>query len=75
MHNDDPIVTYDDAARDSKIQYVVPNSLANSTFGVSGQTTTGESYLTGYIELGLGEGQTAGPGAAGGPAPVAHYGR
>jgi hypothetical protein len=58
-----------------KIQYVVPNSLANSTFGVSGQTTTGESYLTGYIELGLGEGQTAGPGAAGGPAPVAHYGR
>jgi hypothetical protein len=58
-----------------KIQYVVPNSLANSTFGVSGQTTTGESYLTGYIELGFGEGQTAGPGTAGGPAPVAHYGR
>jgi hypothetical protein len=58
-----------------KIQYVVPNSLANSTFGVSGQTTTGESYLTGYIELGFGEGQAAGPGTAGGPAPVAHYGR
>ena len=58
-----------------KIQYVVPNSLANSTFGVSGQTTTGESYLTGYIELGFGEGQAAGPGVAGGPAPVAHYGR
>jgi hypothetical protein len=58
-----------------KIQYVVPNSLANSTFGVSGQTTTGESYLTGYIELGFGEGQAAGPGLAGGPAPVAHYGR
>ena len=58
-----------------KIQYVVPANRTQSTFGVGGTTTTGESYLTGYIELGLGEGQTAGPGAAGGPAPVAHYGR
>ena len=28
MHHDDPIVTYDDAARDSKIQYMVPEDEA-----------------------------------------------
>ena len=58
-----------------KIQYVVPANKAASTFGVSGTTTTGESYFTGYIELGFGEGQVAGTGLANGPAPVAHYGR
>lgn len=53
-----------------KVQYVVPANLAASTFGVSGTTTAGESYLTGYIELGFG-----GEGSSGFPAPVAHYGR
>ena len=33
MHNDDPIVTYDDAARDSKIQYVVPEDEAGMKLG------------------------------------------
>jgi hypothetical protein len=28
MHNDDPIVTYDDVARDPKIRYVVPEEEA-----------------------------------------------
>lgn len=58
-----------------KIQYVVPANRAASTFGVSGTTTNGESYFTGYIELGLGEGSQNTPTDAGGPAPVAHYGR
>jgi hypothetical protein len=59
-----------------KIQYVVPANKAASTFGVSGTTTNGESYFTGYIELGFGgEGQLGGPSDANGPAPVAHYGR
>jgi len=53
-----------------KVQYVVPANLANSTFGVSGNTVAGESYLTGYIELGFG-----GEGGTGLPTPVAHYGR
>lgn len=49
-----------------KVQLVLPNSA--STFGVGGrQTSVGEDYLTGYIELGF-EGN-------GTPAPVAHYGR
>ena len=51
-----------------KVQYVVPANLAASTFGVSGQTTAGESYLTGYIEVGFGDNSSL-------PAPVAHYGR
>jgi len=52
-----------------KVQLVVPNSNATlSTFGVRGQSgTTGEDFLTGYIELGF-EGN-------GTPAPVAHFGR
>lgn len=54
-----------------KVQYVVPVNLANSTFGVSGGAgINGETYLTGYIEVGFGDhssGQL--------PAPVAHYGR
>jgi len=54
-----------------KIQLVVPQQYANSTFGVSGTTTTGEAYYTGYIELGLGEGTPSGWT----PTPVAHYGR
>lgn len=59
-----------------KVQYVVPANKAASTFGVSGTTINGESYFTGYIELGLGgEGVLGGPGDANGPAPVAHYGR
>ena len=58
-----------------KIQYVVPANRAASTFGVSGTTITGESYFTGYIELGLGEGSQGTASEAGGPAPVAHYGR
>jgi len=59
-----------------KIQYVVPANKAASTFGVSGTTTNGEPYFTGYIELGFGgEGQLGGPSDALGPAPVAHYGR
>ncbi len=33
MHNDDPIVTYDDVARDSKIQYVVPEDEAGMKLG------------------------------------------
>ena len=52
-----------------KVQLVVPNSNTTlSTFGVRGQSgTTGEDFLTGYIELGF-EGN-------GTPAPVAHFGR
>jgi hypothetical protein len=52
-----------------KVQLVRHNTnVARSTFGVAGQAaTTGEDYLTGYIELGF-EG-------AGVPAPVAHFGR
>lgn len=52
-----------------KVQLVVPNSNPTlSTFGVRGQSgTTGEDFLTGYIELGF-EGN-------GTPAPVAHFGR
>ena len=51
-----------------KVQLVVPTSSAGSTFGVAGrQTSVGEDYFTGYIELGF-EGN-------GTPAPVAHYGR
>ena len=51
-----------------KVQLVVPNTSVGSTFGVGGrQTSVGEDYLTGYIELGF-EGN-------GTPAPVAHYGR
>ena len=59
-----------------KIQYVVPANKAASAFGVSGTTTSGETYFTGYIELGFGgDGQLGGPADANGPAPVAHYGR
>ena len=59
-----------------KIQYVVPANKAASTFGVSGTGITGESYFTGYIELGFGgDGQLGGLSDANGPAPVAHYGR
>ena len=51
-----------------KVQLVVPSNSTLSTFGVSGrQTSVGEDYFTGYIELGF-EGN-------GTPAPVAHYGR
>jgi hypothetical protein len=52
-----------------KVQLVRTNAVSTrSTFGVAGQAaTTGEDYLTGYIELGF-EG-------AGVPAPVAHFGR
>lgn len=57
-----------------KIQYVVPANRATSTFGVSGATTSGEAYYTGYIELGLGD-NTNTASDAGGPAPVARYGR
>ena len=48
-----------------KVQVVVPNTQATSTFGVEGKvnTTPSEDYVTGYIELGW-EG-------AGTPAPVA----
>jgi hypothetical protein len=50
-----------------KVQLVRHNSTI-STFGVAGQAaTTGEDYLSGYIELGF-EG-------SGTPAPVAHFGR
>jgi len=50
-----------------KVQLVRHNSTI-STFGVGGQAaTTGEDYLSGYIELGF-EGN-------GTPAPVAHFGR
>jgi hypothetical protein len=57
-----------------KIQYVVPANRAASTFGVGGLATAGEAYYSGYIELGLGE-NTGTASDAGGPAPVAHYGR
>jgi hypothetical protein len=51
-----------------KFAPVVNYSNGISTFGVAGQAaTTGEDYLTGYIELGF-EGN-------GTPAPVAHFGR
>jgi hypothetical protein len=51
-----------------KVQLVVPNSGALSTFGVGGKSdATGAEYFTGYIELGF-EGN-------GTPAPVAHFGR
>jgi hypothetical protein len=52
-----------------KVQLVRHNTnVARSTFGVAGQAaTTGEDYLTGYIELCF-EGN-------GTPAPVAHFGR
>jgi hypothetical protein len=55
-----------------KVQYVVPANLAASTFGVSGgAAVTGETYLTGYIEVGFGDHSSG----ATFPAPVAHYGR
>jgi hypothetical protein len=54
-----------------KIQLVVPADKAASTFGVAGGTITGESYFSGFIELGFGGDGTAN----GGHAPVAHYGR
>lgn len=49
-----------------KVQYVMST---NSTFGVGGKvgTTPSVDYLTGYVELGF-EG-------AGGPTPVAQFGR
>ncbi len=51
-----------------KIQLMLPNTGATSTFGVQGQNRgNGDDYLTGYIELGF-EGQ-------GTPAAVAHFGR
>lgn len=51
-----------------RVQLVLPSHSTLSTFGVGGrQTSVGEDYLTGYIELGF-EGN-------GTPAPVAHYGR
>lgn len=55
-----------------KVQLVVPQQYAQSTFGVSGSTVAGEAYYTGYIELGL-----TGEGTPNNwvPTPVAHYGR
>ena len=50
-----------------KVQLVQRSNSTLSTFGVAGKTTAGESYFTGYIELGF-EGN-------GNPAPVAHFGR
>ncbi len=52
-----------------KVQLVVPQAQAPSTFGVAGRqgTTPNEDYLTGYIEMGF-EG-------AGTPAKVAKFGR
>jgi hypothetical protein len=54
-----------------KVQLVIPNNGAASTFGVngpvSGTTSAGVDYFTGYIELGF-EGNGA-------PAPVAQFGR
>ena len=51
-----------------KVQLVLPTNATQSTFGVGGQQTSlGQDYLTGYIELGF-EGN-------GTPAPVAHFGR
>jgi hypothetical protein len=52
-----------------KVQLVVRNSSALSTFGVGGKSDASDSanYFTGYIELGF-EGN-------GTPAPVAHFGR
>jgi hypothetical protein len=51
-----------------KVQLVVRDSSALSTFGVGGKSdATGAEYFTGYIELGF-EGN-------GTPAPVAHFGR
>jgi hypothetical protein len=54
-----------------KVQLVRAGNLALSTFGVGGETTSGEAYFTGYIEVGLGgEGSVAAS-----IAPVARYGR
>jgi predicted patatin/cPLA2 family phospholipase len=52
-----------------KVQLVVRNSSALSTFGVGGDSSAADSanYFTGYIELGF-EGN-------GTPAPVAQFGR
>jgi hypothetical protein len=51
-----------------KVQLVLPNNVAQSTFGVGGEARNiGQDYLTGYIELGF-EGN-------GNPAPVAKFGR
>lgn len=52
-----------------KVQLVVPQARANSTFGVSGRVSTNpnEDYFTGYIELGL--------DGTGDPAKVAPFGR
>lgn len=55
-----------------KVQLVQAGSVAPSTFGVGGTTTTGESYFTGYIELGLGGEGSATPANC---APVVRYGR
>ena len=58
-----------------KIQLVRPAGQAPSTFGVGGNATaTGESYFTGYIELGFG-GDGTSTGSTYQPAPVAAYGR
>lgn len=50
-----------------KVQLVVKSHSTLSTFGVSGKTTVGEEYFTGYIELGM---EGYGPAA-----PVAQFGR
>ena len=52
-----------------KVQLVVRDSSALSTFGVGGKSDASDSanYFTGYLELGF-EGN-------GTPAPVAHFGR
>ena len=56
-----------------KVQLVRPGVNAPSTFGVDGQVLSGESYFTGYIELGLGgEGSVANAASV---APVVRYGR
>jgi hypothetical protein len=55
-----------------KVQLVQAGSVAPSTFGVGGPSTSGESYFTGYIELGIGGEGSATPANC---APVARYGR
>ena len=60
-----------------KIQLVRPAGQAPSTFGVGGSAAAGypgESYFTGYIELGFG-GEGTSTGSTYLPAPVAAYGR
>ena len=55
-----------------KVQLVVSSPV---TFGVGGPApTTGEDYLSGYIELAIGNG-LPGAAASNGVAPVAFYGR